>query len=284
MPFVISATALTAYKRCPKSYWFGFEKYVSPVETKGIIQQGIDFHSIAAAYAQALKTGSDFSPPDTHDDAMYPVFVAWLNNRGGKEFDNMEILHVEEPMFTRLYDDVWLRTTLDLVYRRADGWIVIRDYKTFSAFPSKLDASLDFQARVYIAAIMLKYGTSKVTFEHVYVRRELNHTGKQAHVAWTPEESYVYDDIVISKEEAMELWKETAWVAGEIVNKRAIENPYEGQWYRVDHKGYSPFTCGSCFYKGVCDGDLTYGVDLLDLEELGYEIKETERNSHELPA
>jgi hypothetical protein len=278
--FVISASALSAFKRCPKSYYFGYEQALTVIEQKEALTNGIDFHTYAADYAIYRRDGvePDFGKYD--NDKMYEVFNAWVRHRGATEFDNMaEILHVEEPMFTELLPGVQLRTTLDLVYRDKNGWIVIRDYKTFAKMPS-LDASLDFQARIYIAAIMRKYQTENVKFEHVYVRRDLFHEGKQSHVAWTPEESYVYEEIVIPRAEADRLWKETQYVAGIILDATGTNI-----FYRVDLKGTSPFTCGSCFYKTVCAAEnQNGGMDGLDLEELDYRVNRNERNQQEIPA
>ena len=277
MNFILSASALAAFKRCPKSYWFGYEKHVSMLETKEPIRLGLSFHEIAAAYAR--DTTQNLYAVDGADAEMVKVFIEWLLYRGENEFAQMRILHVEEPIFNYLGEGIELRTTQDLIYKDENDWIVIRDYKTFSNFPGSLDASLDFQARIYIAAVMLKYKTSKVKFEHVYIRRDLFHSGKQSNVRWTPAESYVYEEIVISSEEARALWAETMYVASLIANTRDIMRSTPSAWYRVDLKGTSPFTCGSCFYKNICHADLAYGFDGLDLESLGYKIEETERNS-----
>jgi hypothetical protein len=148
---------------------------------------------------------------------------------------------------------------------------VCRDYKTFEKAPS-LDADLDFQAKSYIATLMQKYQTDKVRFEHVYIRRYPPNVPKQTRAgdSWTPDECYFYEPIVIPKAEAKILWGEVCVAAIMIERKSTVSVTPPGMWYRVPLKGASPYTCGSCFYKGVCKAELNGPLDPDTIQALGY--------------
>jgi hypothetical protein len=289
-PLVISSSGLSAYRRCPKSFQLQYEWGGSGLQYNGVpgyVTDGADFHMFAATAAKFYRGDKDL--PEDYDDmqvnqAMYNVFSHWMGQRGQKEFEAMqEILHVdEEPILTLLYEVDWktygvgtglkvyLRTTFDLVYRDTDDWIVIRDYKTFEKMPS-LDADLDFQARGYIAAIMKKYHTRKVRFEHVYIRRVPPGT-KNSRGFWSENECYVYAPIVIGADEAKRVWAEAQATVEAIVRTRELGGAH---WWRTDLKGKSPFTCGSCFMKEPCKLEMETGeLDLTTLELMNYVPRE----------
>lgn len=311
MDFVVSTSGLNAFKRCPKSYQFGYEMGLTQKTPSEPLRDGSDFHAYAAAYAAERRGDMSVKEPAVPNDAMYEVFAEWARRRGAAEFDGMaKIVSVEEPQYTQLVlnfaTQVWLRTTFDLVYMDTDGWIVCRDYKTFEKMPS-IDADLDFQARGYIAALMQAYKTRKVRFEHVYIRRvppgtprtgkeviwvgdngatpkpyTVDAKGKRTPVeVWTEEECYVYESIVISPQEAKTLWSEAQVIARRILQTRQEGGP---AWYRVDLKGISPFTCGSCFYKGACKAEDQIGtLSPQDIDLLGYVTEVNKHNDTRLP-
>jgi hypothetical protein len=257
-PIVFSSSAIAAYKRCPKSYDLGYERGLEPVTIPEYVEQGASFHALMAMAAKG-----DYAFPDT-GDGMTDVARAYLEHKPLPE----GVLMVEEPLYTPLIDGVYLRTTFDLVYERPDGTIVGRDYKTFERAPT-LDLDLDFQGRIYISALMLKFPGRPVEFEYEYVRRSVPGT-KNSKGYWTERDCYLNFPLVISRREAEDIWRETQWVAEAMLVSRET-----GRYWRTDLKGSSPFTCGSCFYRDLCKAELEHGqLDEQDLAILAPNRKE----------
>jgi hypothetical protein len=246
-PLVLSSSAIASFKRCRKAYEFGYEMLIDGGQNAAMAA-GSSFHLHMANWA---KTKTIFPAYLDIPDPMYDVAVAYINNNPDK-FDG-ETIAVEEPFFTKLHGGkVYTRCTYDYVYRDADGWIVLRDYKTFEKAPT-LDIDLDFQGRFYIADAMRRFGTDKVRFEYDYVRR-VPPGSKNSKGVWLKDECYKTFPLVISRREADDLYEETLDVIEDIVYARA-----SGRFYRSDLKGSSPYTCGSCLFKDVCKSEVAHG-------------------------
>ena len=251
---VFSSSAIAAFKRCPKSFQLGYEMGLEPSTTiKQYVHDGSSFHAIMAAESKGESWG------DVFGGDMLDVAAAYLRARPRPE----NRLMIEEPLYTLLagpsnstldwYEpDIYIRTTFDLVYQREDGTIVGRDYKTFEKSPT-LDLDLDFQGRVYVAALQRRYPECPVEFEYEYVRRVPPGT-KNSKGFWTPQDCYLTFPLVISKREADAVWEETQWVAEAMLQARE-----RNRYWRTDLKGSSPFTCGSCFYRDLCKAELEHG-------------------------
>lgn len=253
MAVVYSSSAISTYKRCPKSFEFGYVMNLQPADTVGkAVEDGSRFHNLLA---QAALDGHMGHP----GDEMGLVADEYLKHNPLPK----NIVMVEEPMYTpfRFKDPkVYIRTTFDLVYEE-DGVIIGRDYKTFEKAPT-LDVDLDFQGRIYIAALMKHFPGRDVQFEYEYVRRVPPGT-KNSKGHWTPQDCYLRIPLIISRREADQLWKETEWVVSDILYSETMR-----QFYRTDLK-VGPHSCGSCFYRNICKADLEHGgLDEQDLQIL----------------
>src|SRR5271165_147003 len=118
---ILSASAISAFKRCRKSYQLGWEYMLEPNETTEAINKGSAFHAAMEAAAKGL--------PMPKSD-MQDVVDAYLKNVGLPE----NILHAETPLFTKVGNDT-IRWTPDLIYKDRN-FLCMRDYKTFSRRPS----------------------------------------------------------------------------------------------------------------------------------------------------
>ena len=255
---VLSFSAISTFKRCRKAYQIGYDRRLSPAKTNQAVEDGLTFHALCEAWAKGAETTLDA------DNIMHQVFRAYQINRPLPQ----HILSAEEPLYTPLLDTeqyrVWLRTTFDLLYREGE-WIVARDYKTTARAPS-YDYDLDFQGRIYIAALMRHYKTTCVKFEYETVRR----TAPCA--KWGPEECYWNLPLIISKREADSLWGETQAVVRDILS--CIDGGEGPHWYRQDLKA-GPHACGSCFYRSLCQYELENDtIDDLAIELLSAGTRE----------
>jgi len=207
--------------------------------------EGTAFHSIMAGYAKTRTLGEESHP-------MGDVARVYLTHR---EFPS-DIRMVEEPIYGELLPGVYVRGTCDLIYGSEDGTLVIRDWKTFTRLPS-LDSDLDFQARLYIALVMRHYKTSKVRFEHVYIRKTPPNIPKdKAGNCWTPEECYITPPpILMSLHEVMTLVQEVTW---ELEN--LIYTKKNGRYTRSPQKGGGYDDCTRCSVKEICKAELTNGT------------------------
>ena len=258
---VLSSSAIAAYKRCPKSYELGYVMGLEPFGTSTTaLEQGSEVHRMLAE-----ATCGAFVLDGVGMGEVVDTYLA-VNHLPNK------ILHVEEPVYTEILPGVYIRTTFDLVYEREDGVIVGRDYKTFDRAPS-LDIDLDFQGRIYIAALMRKYPGRDVEFEYEYIRRVPPGT-KNSKGVWSNEECYLNIPLVISKQEAEQLWTETQWVV-----EKMLADEERHQFARHDLK-VGPHSCGSCFFRDLCKAELQHGgLDETDLAILA----PTRREPLELP-
>lgn len=241
-PLVLSMSAIQSYKRCPKSYELSYEKlYDAATTKKDIVELGTSFHTYMASCA------TDGWLVEDKGDGMYTTARTYLAHHPLP----YNIIGAEMAFYTKLLEEqnVWLRTTFDLVYR--DGATIRgRDYKTFAKSPT-LDLDLDFQGRIYIAALQRHYPNDDIEFEYEYVRQVPPGT-KNSKGVWTPETCYLNFPLVISHAEADQLWQETQWVAEAILAARESK-----RFWRTDHKGWDG--CGGCFMRDLCQSELTNG-------------------------
>lgn len=256
VPIVFSSSAIAAFKRCPKSYQFGYEMMLEPPPFTKKSEAGTvkDYVYMGSEIHAEFEGAADNDVLPGKGRAL-SIDVAETYLRHFPLPPN--ILSADKPAYTKLLapqgsPEVYVRTTFDLVYEKGDGTIVGRDYKTFEKAPT-LDLDLDFQGRIYVAALARKYPGHPIEFEYEYVRRVPPGT-KNSKGFWTPQDCYLNFPLVISKREADEVWRETQWVA-----EAMLRTKESGHYWRTDLKGASPFTCGSCFYKNICKAELEHG-------------------------
>ena len=256
----IPSTAISAFKRCPKSYDIAYNRMLTPKLRNDRMNEGIAIHAILAynigkndeasteKYNQAC-----FEFPD-----MLKVVEMYLKHNPTPG----NIIAIEEPIFTPIIPGVTLRTTLDLIYERAEtGQIVVRDFKSFEKSPS-FDTDLDFQARLFTEVVRRKYPNQDVYFEIEAIRNKTPGT-KNSKGAWREEECYIRQPIYTSLSETADIWQETIWVAENIL--KTIEDK---KFYRVPLQ-VGPHSCNSCSYRELCKREIKNGgLDQYDLEEL----------------
>lgn len=237
---LLSSSSIKTFKDCRMAYRYGYELLLDPVGTEGkVVGFGTAFHKAIAAIARD-------EPHVVFEPDVADVVGAYLKHKPLPK----DILAVEDGFWFTPdgFPDVSVRCTFDLVYRREDGTIVVRDYKTFSKSPT-LDLDLDYQGRFYLAAAMRHYGTKQVEFEYEYVRQSLTHANGSL---WSDDEMYLTYPLVISDQEAETMWRETGFVVEDILTTRR-----RGSWYRSDKKGFGG--CPSCFYKNICKAENQLG-------------------------
>lgn len=244
---LISTSGLSAFKRCRKSYKFGYVDLLAPKRPAGnAAEQGTHFH---AMMERAAKWGDEWVAQALvdEDNPMLDVALTYLQHY---PLPDKPVI-VDEPQYIAVGDD-WLRWTPDLVFWRGDT-LVIRDYKTFERKPS-IDTELDFQARIYVACAMRKFGTDNVWFEHEYVRRTppgVSHNARGD--VWSPADCYIRIPLVVGRAEADRVWDETLWVLEEI--KTTMAN---GHWYRQERN-----CCNSLLgseYACLCKAEMQQGT------------------------
>jgi hypothetical protein len=293
-PFIVSSSSLGSYFTCKKQYQIGFEMMLEPQRGEGgVINVGLGFHSYAhwMTLMRQPKLAEKAKPEDLVEpavsDEIKDIYRHWWNNIGVfKEQTKKIVLGAEAPIYTQIKiapgitdQEVYLRCTFDEIYLDKEGWIVALDYKTFSKL-DPWDVDLDFQGRLYTAALQLMFPSYPVRFEYQRIRQAAPGTPrgesqnlrledgiwwqytpkgdkrKKAEL-WQPEECYETVDMVCAPNELVQLWKECEYAIGELlVRKRlAPENP--GAWVREANK----MTCKMCMYKELCKADLQGTLD-----------------------
>lgn len=240
---VFSMSAVSTFMRCKKKYQINYDLLLDGFRDSAALEEGTNFHEIMAEYA---KTGRFPDPPGSMGD----VARTWLEHNTFP----CNVLLIESPIYVQFLPGVYIRCTFDLAYKNEDGYVIVRDWKTFAKWPS-LDADLDFQARLYIACAMKHFKTSNVIFEHVYVRRTPPYIPKDAkRNVWEPSDCYLTVPLSISIREASEVVKETQWELENIIATK--EN---GRYSRTNLRGGGYDACSMCSVKELCKVDYQQG-------------------------
>lgn len=248
-------SAISTFKRCGKKFDIQYRKLLDGVRESPAMELGTNFHKIMEEYAKTGNMGESVLGDIEHVACDYVHYNGFPNRDS--------IISAEDPLYIEVLPEVYVRCTMDLVYKK-DDYIVIRDYKTFSKSPT-LDIELDFQARVYIALLMKHFKTDKVSFEHVYVRTTPPNVPKdKAGKCWEPSECYITDTLVVGEEEA-------AVIMGELQSDLLILEYCEktDAYTRNNIKGGGYMDCNRCSVKELCKAELQHGsLDLIDLTYL----------------
>jgi PD-(D/E)XK nuclease superfamily len=261
----LSSSSLHSFLRCRKqyelSYIHGFEPKNKPVA----MERGTGFHKCAEAHARLILTDHC---DNQADNDMLPVWNAYLEHH---HFPST-VMAAEEPVWTNLILGVRLRITPDLIYLK-EGWIVCRDYKTFSK-DTDWDVDLDFQGRLYIALLRKYYGTEKVRFEYVKVRSELGRQLKgKGFVQWSLAERYPpVIDLIPSKAECDVLLEEARYAAHELLTVTTNTKRTSGSMYRSPLRGFDYNSCDHCSVKEACKAQLGGEMDM-DAMEIIYDYR-----------
>lgn len=259
---ILSMSAINTFKRCPKKFELMYVKGLEDRRPlKSSMEQGTTLHKLLE-----LKAKKEPWPADC--PSMIDVAVEYL--RHFPLPDN--ILSIDTPHLTPIYEDVVLQTSFDLVYEE-NGILVIRDYKSFDKSPTR-NIGLDFQARTYIgAAIRIWPGYKGYRFEHEYIRRTPPNVPKdKAGNSWAPHECYIRDPIVYAEHEVVDDWEELeSWVKSILANYRFNE-----RWRRIDLKGGGYEQCTSCFVKNLCNADKMNSLDKQTIDLIAWYDPEKE--------
>lgn len=280
---VVSMSDFARFKRCRKAADLTFHHGLEPLADKEVMARGRAFHAMMEAYtlAQQLSVVEDIGIEqrlrklkallaESDLGEMKAVAEQYLTRKWNIAPEC--IASAEVPVYTRLLEPgaawngkhderpspaVYLRTTFDLIYQDADGWIVGRDYKTFSKAASH-DNDLDFQGKIEMAVLQHHYDSNHARFEYINVRQTPPDVVKdKSGGSWREDECYSTDDFYPSEYELSGIWRETQHVARELLGCLASDDPYV--WYRTDLKGTSPHTCGQCFVKDLCKDEAMFG-------------------------
>ena len=286
-PLVISSTAFIAFGRCPKSFELGYvDNY--RMAGKSCMRAGSEFHYLmekfykGATEDELREIGANGEFPE-----MWEVFCEYRKRRGHTFPSPDSVLHTEEPLFTRLLPNVWLRCTFDRIWND-DGEITDDDYKTFEKAPS-LDVSLDTQGRLFLC-VLQKHFTEYTRFKRRYlnVRRmppgvPKNATQQKLAAAgkpfdsWREDECYVEKTLRLIPGEADVIWKEAESRAEKILWSidRRSKDPTSQPFDRVYLKGSSPYTCSQQICRSLCAKQITQGgLTEIDLIMEGVTINE----------
>jgi hypothetical protein len=136
-----------------------------------------------------------------------------------------------------------------------------------------MDLDLDFQGRFYIGALQRRFPGRYIEFEYVNVRRTPpGRVHNKKGDIWTPEECYNTVPLILAQHEIDTLWKETQWVAQDL-----IDTKQNGHWYRQDKKGWGG--CSSCFARNLCKAEVQQG----ELDEQTIQLLSTPREPLRIP-
>ena len=292
---ILSMSDLSAFRRCKRLFAYTRLLHLRELgDGNKAAADGSAFHAELEAYGRERR-GDAVNHYESTDD-MFDVAMEYIKRVGAKDYDDMEILAIEDPLYMaiepanpgllahafgdRPVPKVFVRTTFDLVYkRRSSGTVTIRDYKTFEKAPSA-DLSLDFQGRFYIATAMQYFQTPDVIMEYEQVRR----TRPAPWSKWAEEDCYIRENLAISVDEAKYLWSEVQQTVFDVLLKYALDPTGASEaWYREDLK-VGPHSCGSCFKRRICTADLTHAIDIRDDEGLSDFAVRDHHYRNEVPA
>lgn len=264
---IVSMSGLATFLRCRKAYQIQYEWMREPNKSNSAVKLGSSFHKIMEEVANSgWILPSPMHLKECPVENAYDMARAYMQHRPAPG----AVMSAEKSYYTLILPDsgsrpnMYLRTTIDLLYRRSENTIVIRDYKTFSREPSD-EVDLDLQARTYILAMQKLYPNAYVEFEYEYVRTACPgdvHL-KTKNVLWTVPECYRTVSLNMSENDARILTEEVEWAFQDIWDTR-----HSKRYYRNGLKGTGMYTCNSCFAEEICKKELEFGIlstDLLDM-------------------
>lgn len=288
---VVSMSDLQRFKRCRKAADLTYRQGLEPRADKESMAKGRAIHAIFEAFAITRMLAVE------HNDKLYArllklkdalhqvegieelslVASAYIEHEW--DIEPERILNVEGPVYTLLLPKgavalkdwvsppVWLRTTFDMIFKDADDWVVGLDWKTFVNNVT-MDVDLDFQGKIECVVLRKKYETDRARFEYRNIRQTPPNVKKDAKGGmWAPHECYFKVPLYPSQVECDMIWAETQEVAKDLLRCLGADNP--AVWYRVDLKGVSPHTCGSCLVKELCKSEAMFGgLDAATIEGL----------------
>lgn len=308
-PLVFSMSQISTYVECKKKAQLAYEMLLEPkTDNDNAMGKGTAFHKYAQ-YQTATKWSHlpEVIWPDVSEETK-DLWTAWWEHRGRAKHDKKKrVLGVESPIYVPVEvntgipgQDVYLRCTFDEIYLDKEGWIVGFDYKTFKTHTA-WDVDLDFQGRIYLAALQRMFPTHNIRFEWERIRQaapgtprgdsqylrleekdgvatwwQYNKAGDKRKRAelWTPEECYETIHLVITKDEMNTLWDETKFNIMELIVRRKAAETIPGAWGRTTSK----MSCQFCYFKDLCKADLQ-GV----LDDQTIELLATHREPLEIP-
>lgn len=285
-PLVVSSSGLIAYMRCPKSFEFG---YINNWRTrpKDAMQAGTEFHALMKAWMDGVPEDNLIAMSLAGDfPEMFSVFKAFIQHRAGTFPRKDQLIGTEEPIYSQLLSNVWVRTTFDCVWKNDAGWYVDDDYKTTEKhMQSELDH--DFQGKFFLCVLARKFDTLKVERRYRKVRRTppgvpKNATEQKKADAGKPFESWSVDDcywdhpLRMTKVEMDQKWEEAQYWASKLLRElKDRQKEIPGTFGRVGLNGASPYTCGSCIMKSLCTREfLQGGLSDLDIAQEVLHIEE----------
>ncbi len=294
-PLVFSMSQISTYVDCKKKYQLGYEMNLEPkVSDETAMSKGTAFHK-QAQYRTTLLWPHlpQIEPPDASHETQ-DLYDAWWLYRGKEKHEKKKrVLGVEAPLYipleinTGLLDQaVYIRCTFDEIYLDKEGWIIGLDYKTFQAHTA-WDVDLDFQGRIYLAALQRLFPKYNVRFEYERIRQsapgtprgdsqylrleedtwwQYNKAGDKRKRAelWTVEECYETIDLIIDQDEMNVLWEETKFNVMELLVRQKASQTMPGAWGRTTNKG----NCSWCYFKTLCKSDLQGTLDEQTIELL----------------
>jgi hypothetical protein len=254
----LSMSMINTFLRCEKQFLYqyvhGLRDYVHT--PKVALENGTAFHKYMEYHAKGKDMELDW------DTEMGRVARTFLLHNPLPE----NIIAVEESHEFMLFDDVKITFTCDLVYKSAEHSITIRDWKTFSKYPS-YDIDLDFQGRFYLWAAYKKWPElALASFEKVFCRSEeplIDRGGKKK--PWTLEECYPPTaSLLLQKDELIEDEKQI--VSSVELIKKLLET--NGVYRRMPLSGGGYTDCAHCPTKEMCKQDASGNLNFDNLQDL----------------
>jgi hypothetical protein len=244
-PISISMSALQTFIRCEKKGELQYIKGIVDDKPDGeALEKGTRIHK----YFEMYLTGNANEMDWTTEEGV--LVSTYLKHNPIKE----KPTHVEQTLSVRVYEDVELTFTPDVITRNYEKQIVdVWDWKSFSKMPS-LDTDLDFQTNTYLAAVAQLFPeVGKFRFVHKQLRTTAPLVPKdKAGGVWQPQECYFDQVTVLSRAELEEVWADTVDRIDEIVTKVRSQFP---NYRRTYLRGFDFNSCGHCPVKGLCNQD-----------------------------
>ena len=183
---VLSSSSLHTFLECRKAYGLTYALGIEPLHDNQAIIKGQSFHSHGATFADCYNKNDaerwkEYSAKCiAENDEMFPVFKAYRLHKWQAKPEQILFSQAEgdprweHPIYLPLVKsggyDIWIRFTIDMVWRNDAGWLEPIDYKTFSVAPSEANSDLDFQAKGIIEMVRRRFGEDRVQFTFKHVR------------------------------------------------------------------------------------------------------------------
>lgn len=277
--WLVSPSQFRVHKNCSEQHYYTYGLNLRNKLGERKFEVGSYWHELAHYYYQLLQSG--YKVGDVHTVAamdtkmkadlsivsidfvgvlaqVHIMFRRFLDRRTSDIDSGITILEVEKELKVKCLDDVYIHGILDLLYRKKDGKLVVRDHKTGENKGVHSNKSLETNDQLLTYACMAYFIYNEVPdIEISWINSKVDYKGFASN-----EQLFNLPYRKLTKEIIETFW---TYVQEYVYHMQTVPKI----------RAMTDFKCGQCQFVDPCMMSLR-GIDVRDLLRANY--KEVPRN------